>query len=127
MQELITKTGLVNKELCVAMMARSFSHSDGRGSESQECFSRGPDKLRIGVHWPSRNVFDDVGLKQYGFSANLQIEELKSPVDQFVKFVRVTICVQNCDPRALRTEIMRELALLESQGHSGSSNCSGSN
>src|SRR5215510_8805799 len=127
MQEMINKPCLVNKELRIAMMTRSFSHNDGRGSEPQECFSRCTDELRIRVHWPSRNVFDDVGLKEDGFSANLQIEESKTSVDQFVEFVRVTICVQDRDARALRAEIARILALLESQGHSRSSNCCGSN
>src|SRR5262245_30590302 len=127
MQKLIMESGLVNKEFCVAMMPRSLSDSDGRGSESQECFSRGPNELRIGVHWPSRNVFDDVGFKEDGFPANLQLEELKAPVNLLVEFVRVTICVQDRDARTFWAEIAGVLVLLESHGHSGSSNCCGSN
>src|SRR5262245_5359132 len=127
MLDLIRETGLMNQESCVAMMTRPFSHNDRRGSESQECFSRGADELRVGVHWPSWNVFDDVGLKQDGFSANLQIEELKSLVNQFVEFVRVTICVQDRDARTFRAEIAGVLVPLESQGHSGSSHGCGSN
>jgi hypothetical protein len=63
MQELIGETGLLNKEFCVPMMTRPFSHSDGCGAKPEEGFSRGPDELRVGVYRSSGNVFDDVGLK----------------------------------------------------------------
>ena len=71
MLELIGETGLMNQQSCVAMMTRPFSYSDGCGANPEEGFSRGADELRVGVHWSSGNVFDDVGFEQNGFPTNL--------------------------------------------------------
>src|SRR5262245_594198 len=70
-QELIGEASFVNKEVCVAMMTRPFSHSDGCGAQSEEGFSCGADESWVGVHRSSGNVFDDVGFEQNGFLTNL--------------------------------------------------------
>ena len=71
LQELIGESGLMNKEVGVAMMTRPFSHSDGYGAKSEEGFSRGGDELWVGVYGASWNVFDDVWFEQNGFPMNL--------------------------------------------------------
>ena len=79
------------------MMTRPFADGNGGRIESEEGFGRGADELRVGVHGFPGNVFDDVGFEQNGFPANVQIEEPKSLVDEFVEFVRVLVCMQDCD------------------------------
>ena len=97
MRELIAETGLVEEQIRVAMMPWSFADGNGGRSESEEGFGRGTDELRIGVHRFSWNVFDDVGFQQNRFSADVQIEEPESLIDEFVEFVRVLVCMQDCD------------------------------
>src|SRR5215831_20793200 len=74
MQELIREAGLVNEEFCVAMMTRPFSHLHRRCVRAEESLSRSANQLRVGVHWSSGNVFDDIGLEKNRFAADVQIE-----------------------------------------------------
>jgi hypothetical protein len=76
-------------------MAWAFTNSHGGGAEAEE--GRSPYEVRIGVHRLSGDVFHDVGFKQDRFSTDVQIEEPKSVVDQFVEFVRVLIYMQDRD------------------------------
>jgi hypothetical protein len=71
MQELIGKTRLVNKEFCVAVMARPFGHNDGCRSKPEEGFRRSTDELHVSVDWSSGNVFDDIRLEENGFPVDV--------------------------------------------------------
>ena len=75
------------------MMPWAFGDGYGSGSQPEEGFGCGADQLRVRVHRFSWNVFDNVGLEQDRFSADVQIEEPESLVDQFVEFVRVLVCM----------------------------------
>lgn len=73
------------------MMPWTFADCDGSSVEAEEGFGCGTDELGIGIHRFSWNVFNHVGLQENRFSADVHIEELKSFVDEFVKFVRVLV------------------------------------
>ena len=97
-------------------MAGTFANGYRGRIETHEGLGRGPNELRIGVHRLSRDVFNDVGFKENRFSADVEIEEPKTVKHQFIEFVRILICMENCDAGNFRTEIMRVLSPLESHG-----------
>jgi hypothetical protein len=51
MQKLIRETGLVHKELRVAMMAGPFGHNDGCRSKPEEGYRCSTDELHVSVDW----------------------------------------------------------------------------
>ena len=95
--KLIRQSGLVEQQFRVAVMPRTFADGDRRGIQPQESLSGRSDKLRLRVHRPSGNVFDDIGLEKNRFAADVQIEEAESLVDECVEFVRVPVRLQNGD------------------------------
>jgi hypothetical protein len=75
----------------------NFILSHRRRIQSDEGFGSGTDELSVGVDGSFRDVFDDVGFEQNGFPADVQIEEPKPVVDELIEFVRVLVCVKDCD------------------------------
>jgi hypothetical protein len=84
-------------------MSWAYANGYRGGIEAEEGFGRGAYELGIGVHRSSRDVFDEVGFKQNRLPADVQVEEPKSVVNQFVEFVRVLIGTKNRDSRPFRT------------------------
>ena len=97
LRQLIAKSSLMDQEVRVSMMARAFADDYGCGIEPKESFRGGGYELRISVYRLSGNEFNDVGLQQNGFSADIQIEESDSPIQEIVEFVRVSIYAQLSD------------------------------
>src|SRR2546429_750946 len=98
------------------MMPWAFPNRYRGGAEAEEGFGRGADELRIGVNWFSRDAFNNIGFKENRFSADVEMEEPKTVKHQLIEFVRILICIQNCDARNFRTKIPRILSALELHG-----------
>src|ERR1051326_6541768 len=99
LRELIAKSSLMDQEVRVSLMARAFADHYGCGIEPKESFRGGAYELCISVYRLFGNEFNDVGLQQNGFSADVQIEKSDSPIYEIVEFVR-SIYVQLSDLRA---------------------------
>jgi len=79
------------------MMSWPFPHGYRGCAEAEEGFGRGADELPIGVHRLSWNVFNNIGFKENGFSADVEMEEPKTIEQQLIEFVRILIRIQNGD------------------------------
>jgi len=123
--KLIAEACLVKKKIRVAMVTGSFGNGHGGGSHAEEGFGRGAYELGIGVYRSSGDVFDQVGFEQDGFPTDVEIEESKTVVYQFIEFVRVSVGMKNCDTGAYWAEIARILWLLESHGQTRAGSCGG--
>ena len=77
-RKLIAEVGLVQEQIRVAMMPWPFTHRYGSRIQAEEGFGRGADELRIGIHWFSRDTFNNIGFKQNRFSADVEMEEPKT-------------------------------------------------
>src|SRR5437899_8704886 len=99
------------------MMPWAFPNRYRGGAEAEEGFGRGADELRISVHRFSRDTFNNIGFKENRFSADVEMEELKTVKHQFIESVRILLHMESCDARNFRTKIPRILSPLESHGH----------
>ena len=97
MREMIPKTRLMQEQLRVAMMPRSFGNGNETGSQSQKRFGRGADQLSVSIHRSSGDVLHQVGLEKDGFPAKLQIEEPDPLINQLAESARVLVRRKNSD------------------------------
>ena len=97
MREMISQSTLMQEQLRIPKMTGSFSNRDGSRPQTQKCFGRGTDQLSVSIHWFPWDVLHQVGLKQDGFPADVQIEKPDPVINQLVESVGVLVRRKNRD------------------------------
>ena len=87
-------------ELCVPLVARSFSHDYLFGSQSAKTFGSGCNQEWVGVDGAADEVIDQIGFEDDVLAAHVQRKQLEPRKKGLANPLRVGLLTKNSDSRA---------------------------